>query len=103
MARFHLPLSLLISSLPCSTAGVKQISVAVAGVNGEVQWTRQDNRLFRHSSHLPFNATDAIDKSKFITSLFVAILVKYVVILVKYVKLVLINRFNIYIGIGILR
>jgi len=54
MARFHLPLSLLISPLPCPTAGVKQISVPVAGVNGEMQWVRQDNRLFRHySSHFP--------------------------------------------------
>lgn len=67
--RFHLPLSLLISPLPCPTADIKQISVPVAGVNGEMQWAWQDNRLFRHSSHFPFNSTDAIDKSKFITLL----------------------------------
>lgn len=39
MVRFHLPLSLLISPLPCPTAGVKQINVAVTGVNDEMQCT----------------------------------------------------------------
>lgn len=49
MVRFHLPLSLLILPFPCPTAGVKQINVAVAGVNDKMQRTWlswQDNRCF---------------------------------------------------------
>lgn len=66
MVRFHLPLSLLILPLPCPTAGVKQINVAVAGVNDEMQRTWlswQDNRYFdiRHIFSLQ-NSNGTINK-----------------------------------------